>query len=139
MINISPLLHNISCGMFVLLWHAGLEIVMLTSQNFYYTEQIDIEMGLKCVDFLDCMSIHCEVIRNIVMSSNFLNTLYSPIFNTYIESIVSLILTAGVLRSWVYVLEIVGQLEQESSPRFKCHHHSLLSLSFCYHLLKAKS
>ena len=33
-------------------------------------------MGFKCVDFLDCVVINCEVIRIIAMSSNFLNTLY---------------------------------------------------------------
>ena len=38
--------------------------------------QTGINMGFQCIEFLDCMSIHCEVIWNIVMSSNFLNTLY---------------------------------------------------------------
>ena len=39
--------------------------------------QTNIKIGFKCVDVLDCMVIHCEVIRNIAMSSNFLNTLYA--------------------------------------------------------------
>ena len=38
--------------------------------------QTDIKMGFKCVYFLDCVVIHCEVIRIIAMSSNFHNTLY---------------------------------------------------------------
>ena len=42
--------------------------------------QTGIEMGFNCVDFLDCVIIHYEVIRNISMSSNFLNTLYVLVF-----------------------------------------------------------
>ena len=31
------------------------------------------------------MSIHCEVIWNILMSSNFLNTLYTPILKNHVN------------------------------------------------------